>query len=476
MVGKWCVRLVMVAMAGLGGAALVGCGDDSATGPADAVTDALYRSLRDSIMAEFERNELDSAFSDSLFRTVYDSVYNAEVVRIQSQYDSLTKAHNDSLLLVQDSIYEARDSLQALASAAAADSIYHALYGQIYDEIFSNAAAKNITFTSISRISSVSPASYPYLAQTYGADNSVGQLLALTIGNTSSQTYYKIVVEAQIPGFTELATSTQIVNAGSTVRVALSPALLYSAWGNLLDIRKSQVEYKIKVLNNDREVLIHSQSADIDIWPANMFPAFYLLDNGSTPDIYPYHAQWVQPQADSVKSVVESARLLHADEQLVGYQDPGKTGQYAAISRAQVEAVYLALQNRGIGYVNAAEVANSGQVILFPNQVLRHRFANCIDGAGLFASVLERIGIEAEIVFIPGHAFIGYRTWSNSDTWEFVETTLAWNGGTFAQAISQGNSTYNAQLSNINSGVSHVLKISAARSQGYTPYPYDLAF
>ena len=98
------------------------------------------------------------------------------------------------------------------------------------------------------------------------------------------------------------------------------------------------------------------------------------------------------------------------------------------------------------------------------------------DGAGLFASVLERIGIEAEIVFIPGHAFIGYRTWSNSDTWEFVETTLAWNGGTFAQAISQGNSTYNAQLPNINSGVSHVLKISAARSQGYTPYPYDLAF
>lgn len=239
----------------LGGADLVGCGDDSATGPADA----LYRSLRDSIMAEFERNELVAVFSDSLFRTVYDSVYNAEVVRIQSQYDLLTKAPHDSLLLVQDRIYEARDSLQALASAAAVDSIYHALYGQIYDEVFSNAAAKNITFTSISRISSVSPASYPYLAKTYGANNSAGQLLALTIGNASSQTYCKIVVEAQIPGFTELATSTQVVN----------------------------------------------------------------------------------------------------------------------------------------------------------------------DGAVLFASVLERTGIEAEIVFIPGHAFIGYRTWSNSDTWEFVEATLA---------------------------------------------------
>lgn len=209
-----------------------------------------------------------------------------------------------------------------------------------------------------------------------------------------------------------------------------------------------------------------------------MRPGFYTRKDGATVDMYSYNALWVQPQADSVQAVVESARQLHAEKTLAGYQDPGNTGNQATITRDQVQAIYAALQARDIGYVTSADLGNAGQVVLFPNQTLRHRFANCIDGAVLFASALERIGLEVAIVTIPGHAFIGYRTWENASTWEYIETTLTWSGGTFAQALTQGNATYNSEVTanNFTNGTSHITKITDARKLGYAAYPYDLEF
>lgn len=459
--------------------ALTGCGESTTDpGPADAVTDALYQSLRDSIVSEFKKNELDSAFSDSLFQTVYDSVYANEVERLQAQHDSLTLAHSDSLQQAQDSINTARDSIQALSIAAAADSIYETLYAQIYDEIYSSSAAKNIWATASNYHPTLSPADQPYLQTLYGEGDPQGQLFSITLTNTGTQTYYKVLVEAEVPGFTQTLTQTDYINVKDTVTFTLNPSLLYEAWANLTAVQKAQLNYRVKVLNNDREILVLAQSLDIEIWPANMNPAFHTRKDGTPVDMDSYTAHWVQPQADSVQAVIESARKLHADNKLVGYQDPSSTGNHASIVRAQAEAIYKALQARGIGYVTSADLGNAGQVVLFPNQTLRHRYANCIDGAVLFASALERIGIETAIIFIPGHAFIGYRLWDDVNTWDFLETTLTWSGGTFAQALASGNSRYNSEVSagHFTSGTSAFMKIPEARKLGYAAYPYDLEF
>jgi len=54
--------------------------------------------------------------------------------------------------------------------------------------------------------------------------------------------------------------------------------------------------------------------------------------------------------------------------------------------------------------------------------------ANCIDGAVLYASLFEAIGLEPVIVLVPGHAFVGVKTSPSSNKYYFLETTLTGRG------------------------------------------------
>jgi hypothetical protein len=47
------------------------------------------------------------------------------------------------------------------------------------------------------------------------------------------------------------------------------------------------------------------------------------------------------------------------------------------------------------------------EIIKLPTEVLRQNSGMCIELTLLLASAVERIGLHAEIVIIPGHAFLG---------------------------------------------------------------------
>jgi len=478
----------------------VGCSDDSK--PASELTDELYSSLRDSIIHEFEKNELDSAFSDSLFSAVYAKFYEQEILRLQSEYDSLNGAYysstsqsTDSLNALfatqsqhtQDSINAARDSLQAHYLAVAADSIesslYDSLYREIYDEVYydlySAAASKNLSLTFRSTNPQLAPSQYSVLDSLYGDTSFQSCLVRVRVYNASTTENYKLKVEAGVEGYTSLGSETVWVGPKDTVEVDLRPAMIHGAFAKLSSTVDGQVRYSVAVLKNDQETLLDESTDAILVRPANMFPNIYVRSDGK-PVPYEYSwAHWVQPQADSVLAVVTAASKLHADGSLVGYQNPGGSADQAAITRSQVKAVYDALLDRGIVYVTSGGTGSGGnQIIQFPNQSLRRKYANCIDGTVLFASVLERIGIDVAIVSIPGHTFLAYRTWENATTFEYVETTLAWSGGTFTQALASGSASYAAEVSagNFTSGDSQVIAISDARDMKFYAYPYDLEF
>ena len=48
--------------------------------------------------------------------------------------------------------------------------------------------------------------------------------------------------------------------------------------------------------------------------------------------------------------------------------------------------------------------------IKLPSEVLQQRSGMCIELTDLLASAVENIGLHAEIVVIPGHAFLGVAT------------------------------------------------------------------
>jgi hypothetical protein len=81
--------------------------------------------------------------------------------------------------------------------------------------------------------------------------------------------------------------------------------------------------------------------------------------------------------------------------------------------------------------------AQDRQRVLHPQDALAHKTANCIDGTVLFASLLLRAGLQPVIVLVPGHAFLGWRTWSDAQEYEFLETTKL-GAASFADALAAG--------------------------------------
>ena len=101
--------------------------------------------------------------------------------------------------------------------------------------------------------------------------------------------------------------------------------------------------------------------------------------------------------------------------------------------RGQAKAIFRALKASGIAYVNSTVAFNFAgeafvQRIRLPREAVRDRSANCIDGVVLMASLLEAASLDAAIALVPGHAFVGYALADESNTWEFVETTMLGSG------------------------------------------------
>ena len=63
--------------------------------------------------------------------------------------------------------------------------------------------------------------------------------------------------------------------------------------------------------------------------------------------------------------------------------------------------------------------------------------AICLDGALLFASLLEAASLNPALVILPNHALVAWQKSSGRDEWEYLETTLI-NSATFEQAVDLG--------------------------------------
>ena len=84
-----------------------------------------------------------------------------------------------------------------------------------------------------------------------------------------------------------------------------------------------------------------------------------------------------------------------------GYQ----SGEAKQVS-VQLHALYLALQERGYNYTSVSEGFFEGIQRVRPASVsLEHNTGNCIEGTLVFAAAAEALGMDPEIVFVPGHAF-----------------------------------------------------------------------
>jgi len=136
------------------------------------------------------------------------------------------------------------------------------------------------------------------------------------------------------------------------------------------------------------------------------------------------------------------------------------------IVAAQLSAIYRTIQKNGFNYVNAhiSFAPGHSQRVKRPCDTIKLKGGNCIDGSVLFASCFETIGLEPIIVLVPGHAFVGVRSWSDSDHYLFIETTMV-SSFDFSQSSLKALNEYEQY----SSSDKKIINIKKAREEAIKP-------
>jgi len=293
-----------------------------------------------------------------------------------------------------------------------------------------------------------------------------------TIANPTD-TPQTVIVESEIPGYTEKSVNTVVVPAHANITVGQTPTLRTSAIP--LEKTTASLHYKVALADGTR---IDEQSQNVNIYPKDTM-VWGFDEDGEWIDMTAYVAAWVTPHEPAIDTLVRTAAEYHPDKSMTGYQcgESCTDAEWVADSNAQVKAIYTALkEDYQITYINSPTAFGKGnenpQRIRLPKESLSSKSANCIDGAVLYASAIESIGMHPYIITTPSHAFTCYDS-KPDDSGQLIclETTMTSGDWTFEQALDEGAVKYQTEITNGNfkTGASQDLSINDLRAKGILP-------
>jgi hypothetical protein len=281
----------------------------------------------------------------------------------------------------------------------------------------------------------------------------------------------KLSIESEIQGYSEKAVNTIDVPSHETVTVGQTPALKTAAIPS--EIKTATVHYRIATGSG---AVVDEQTFPTKIYAQDTM-IWATLEGDNWTDTTPFIAAFVTPHVAAVNDLVRKAADYEAGRSIQGYQcGECSAEKWEEYTQGQVKAIYEALQNDyNITYINSSIAysnnSDAPQRVRLPAESLRSGSANCIDGAVLYASALENIGMHPYIVITPTHAFVGYETMPDEESSvRFLETTMT-GSAPFEDAVEAGNQEYQDEISNgdFKSGKTQLLNIEALRREGIHP-------
>lgn len=185
-------------------------------------------------------------------------------------------------------------------------------------------------------------------------------------------------------------------------------------------------------------------------------------------------AAWVTPDDPAIKQLVTTAtnhlaiQPVPTPAAMIGY-----TKATPRAVRDQVDAIFDALRQEyhmryvqaSVPYSGPGDTSVSLQTIKLPAEVLQQQSGMCMELTLLLASAVESIGLHAEIVIIPGHAFLGVAVKSDDSQFEYWDSVQVNNGVAGDSANVAADSEYQQNARQL---VDTIL-ISEARQQGIGP-------
>ncbi len=160
-----------------------------------------------------------------------------------------------------------------------------------------------------------------------------------------------------------------------------------------------------KIITNLRLVAsVEGQEIHSCDFETTMLPKNYWAGEANMPELLAAFSLPNSPYSEEL--VVRASNILkqsNLPSQLDGYQSNTREQPYQAVA-----AIWAAIQGEGISYINPSpSFATSGQRIRITEDIKTNRSAACLDLSMLFASVLERAGLNTLVALTKTHAFIG---------------------------------------------------------------------
>ncbi|OJT17358.1 hypothetical protein BO221_45395 [Archangium sp. Cb G35] len=315
-----------------------------------------------------------------------------------------------------------------------------------------------LTVESVIRFPELPTALYPLL------DPAQEPLLLVHVRNTSNLPR-RVRVMAWLEGLSAQVVKTVELRPTESALLQLSPTLLPDTLSTLDRLQWATLHVVADDLDGKQErhdtfpVLCLARSAGFT-------SAVVDPKTGQARDLTRYYGAWVTPFAEPVQQLIRQAAELLPNGRMRGYQPPPAGLTVEQSTEDQVRALYQALQKLDIAYVHS--VINHGvprryvaQRTRLPRETLQTRSANCLDAVVLMASLLEGASLEPALVFVPGHAFLGWRTERGVESWHFLEVSML-RTKDFDAARESGEKQY-AHWKNVNLRFHPVAKLREER-------------
>ncbi|HEV7559247.1 MAG TPA: hypothetical protein VGO00_27420, partial [Kofleriaceae bacterium] len=312
----------------------------------------------------------------------------------------------------------------------------------------------------------------------FGKIKPVGSVATLKVSNMDSKAA-EMRVEAEISGVTEKASKTITVLPGKTEAIELNPPL--KSGFDVGSIRADMTaQLVLRVTRTDNNDVAYDESESITMLPRDTLPLLRKMRDGQSRWTAEFIGAWVTPNAKAVDEFLSAAKKrLPAGASFSGGQSP---------TMPQVKAIYDELHARGMSYVMDPDLFVDGAELVqrtrLPSDVLATTNAQCIEGAILYATLLEAIGLRPVVTLAKGHSWVGWHP-EGHDTpptrrpglfW--LETTVT-GRATFEQALATGDDMYYVRHANdwlpppkgaLGYGW---VDIAELRAHGITPQPWD---
>ena len=307
------------------------------------------------------------------------------------------------------------------------------------------------------------------LAHLYGT-NLLASFLIVTVANDSSSDL-TLSVSSEITDYTTRQTDQVKVGANSSTQVSQNPRLTQAALDSLTSLKPAQLHLVVSWLDNGVQRTVLDQTNDVNVWSRRDFPWYV---KGMTPqEDFELLAVMVTPLDPAVEALISHARKYAPG----GVMDSGYNSDDDADGSVhdRLAALWKAETDADIGYVSTTVsfAPTKPQRIKLPSEVIADRSGNCIELTLLLASAVEALGMQPEIVLVPGHAYLGVRTDDTNDSYYFIETTMIGQSG-FESALTEGGNEWDKDQPHIDREDTDYgwVSIPTSRSEGITPMPW----